>query len=293
MRRGGEGQPLIQADAAAGNQARPNQWVEVTPVQQLVGRELRSKDGKPAGRIDSVVLDLEHGVAVFAVAGSQGGAYIGNDTDPLPFTALNLTSWGDHDPVTVGLTLDQIDHGTRVPQNQLGELANPDRIRQIYGSFGVPVPEAYGGPPNPNQEKQPYGFALAQPDKLMLMGGGDPSPLRDVLATWVVRQNGDRVGKVGRVMIDTATSRIAYVLLTAGGVFGIAPAWLAVPPEAITWSAKKNSFVLNDNETQPETTHVLDKSSAPAKVRRADLTALYSRFKVTPYWDASRPPNQG
>src|SRR5450432_1502767 len=53
----------------------------------------------------------------------------------------------------------------------------------------------------------------------------------------VVNAAGDGLGKVEAIMLDVTTGRIAYAVLTFGGVFGIGTKLFAIPWSALTLDA--------------------------------------------------------
>jgi hypothetical protein len=56
---------------------------------------------------------------------------------------------------------------------------------------------------------------------------------------------GEDLGKIEDFMLDMETGRIAYAVLSFGGVLGIGGKLFAVPPEALTLDEDKRCFVLD------------------------------------------------
>ena len=111
----------------------------------------------------------------------------------------------------------------------------------------------------------------------------------EIRGATVSARNGDDIGDIDRVMVDTARGQVPYVLVGRGGFLGMGEEWVPVPFQALSWSAGNEGFVLNANEDQLKRMQSLPKQDLPAQVRTSDLKRLYDSFGVTPYWQ----PKQG
>ncbi len=165
---------------SSSNRATPCEWTQVTSADHLVGREVRSQDGKRAGEIVGLVLDLPRGEVIYALLGSCGDLSMGDGRIAVPFRAVQTPLSNTDDPVVINQDLSRIQGGTRVAEDRFADLQSPDRMKQIYGAYGL---------------EMPYGYVVL------------PSPDR----------NGDTLGEIEQVMIDPSSSRIAYLLLSSGG----------------------------------------------------------------------------
>ncbi|NYZ11438.1 PRC-barrel domain-containing protein [Azospirillum sp. RWY-5-1] len=110
----------------------------------------------------------------------------------------------------------------------------------------------------------------------------------EIRGATVAGRNGDDIGDIDRVMVDTRRGRIPYVLVGRGGFLGMGEEWIPVPFQALSWSAGDEGFVLNANEEQLKRMQSLPKQDLPAQVRTSDLKKLYDNFGVTPYWQRNQ-----
>ncbi|MBN8926029.1 MAG: hypothetical protein BGO51_23705 [Rhodospirillales bacterium 69-11] len=275
----------------AGNQ-QASDWIRVTSAENLVGRDVRTKDGKDAGRIDGIVLDIPQGDVVYLLIGSGGQLDIGNDRIAVPFGVLQTPVPADEDAaVVVNQDLGKLRDGKRISNDRYGDLGNESTMKQVYGSYGIGMPSGYLVPPMPGRDQHRY--MLVRPDEVSMLGDSGNMRAQNVRGTDVLRPNGDDVGEIDQVVIDPASGRVPYLLLSSGGFLGIGNDWVPVPPQALSWSSDKDAFVLKDKGLDPTAMQALRKSDLPARVARTQVQTLYERFDVTPYWDKQQGKDKG
>lgn len=110
----------------------------------------------------------------------------------------------------------------------------------------------------------------------------DPMVSSDnVEGTTVYGTNGDRVGSVGRMLIDKETGNVAYVMMDFGGFLGLAQEEFPIPWKSLRYDENLNGFVTDITREQLET--------APAQAagwqRDRDMhERLYAHYGIVPYW---------
>ena len=96
---------------------------------------------------------------------------------------------------------------------------------------------------------------------------------------------GEDLGKLDELMVDIPSGKIAYAVLSFGGVLGIGNKLFAVPWNALTVDEDEKCLILNAEKKALETAPGFDKDNWPDM---ADTTwgSEVSRFYgVTPYWE--------
>ena len=78
-----------------------------------------------------------------------------------------------------------------------------------------------------------------QNEKISLMGMGA------LIGNEVCNENGEDLGSLKEIMLDTANGKVRYAILSFGGVFGIGSKLFAIPWSALKLDAEKRHFVLN------------------------------------------------
>jgi len=106
----------------------------------------------------------------------------------------------------------------------------------------------------------------------------------EVRGTEIESADGQFVGEIDRVMIDTDHGHVAYVLVARGGLVGGTEEWIPVPFDALQWSPQGH-YTLTANEPQLRQVQGIPKRELPTQVRAQQLQKLYERYGVTPYWE--------
>ena len=79
----------------------------------------------------------------------------------------------------------------------------------------------------------------------------------------VVNLNGESVGKIEELMIDVTTGRVAYAVLSFGGILGFGAKLFAMPWSALTVDETKKRFVVNVQREALEKMPGFDKDHWP------------------------------
>lgn len=75
--------------------------------------------------------------------------------------------------------------------------------------------------------------------------------------------NGDDLGKIEDLMINTATGKVEYAVLSFGGFLGIGDKLFAVPLEAMSVDTDDKCLVLNETKERLENAPGFDKDNWP------------------------------
>lgn len=100
----------------------------------------------------------------------------------------------------------------------------------------------------------------------------------------VYRPGGDRVGIVDRVMIDKATGKVAYAVMSFGGFLGIGRDHYPVPWPLLTYNERLGGYEVNVTEAQLKKAPRFGAGEPWEYENRAQERALYSHYGVAPYW---------
>jgi sporulation protein YlmC with PRC-barrel domain len=100
----------------------------------------------------------------------------------------------------------------------------------------------------------------------------------------VVDRNGNDVGKVEAIMLDVATGRVAYVVLSFGGFLGIGNKLFALPWSSIHVDERNKRFQVDFTKEQLERAPGFDKDHWPDLSDTAYAQGVYQHYGATPYW---------
>jgi sporulation protein YlmC with PRC-barrel domain len=98
----------------------------------------------------------------------------------------------------------------------------------------------------------------------------------------VFNKASEDLGDIKELMIDMASGRIAYAVLSFGGVLGMGDKLFAVPWRALTLDTANKRFTLNVAKDKLRDAPGFDKNNWPSMADKAWATGVHS-FYGTPY----------
>jgi len=98
---------------------------------------------------------------------------------------------------------------------------------------------------------------------------------------------GEDLGKISEIMIDIPSGRVAYAVLSFGGILGMGDKLFAVPWSALKVDEDEKCFILNVDKQTIEKAPGFDKDHWPDMSDTAWGTQLSSYYHVRPYWESS------
>jgi sporulation protein YlmC with PRC-barrel domain len=120
----------------------------------------------------------------------------------------------------------------------------------------------------------------------------DPDRLyRNVLAASTLTGNsvrnsaGDDLGEIDEIMIHLPSGRVAYAVLSFGGILGIGSKLFAVPWSALQVDEDKKCFVLDVDKKTLESAPGFDKDNWPDMTDTTWGTEVYAYYGIIPYWE--------
>lgn len=105
----------------------------------------------------------------------------------------------------------------------------------------------------------------------------------DLAGTEVRNPEGERLGKVEDVTIDTTTGRVAYVVLSTGGFLGLGDRFFAIPWQIFQLDAARDRFILDVSKETLRNAPGFDKDEWP------DLSLDEYGVEVHNYYECSWP----
>ena len=105
-----------------------------------------------------------------------------------------------------------------------------------------------------------------------------------VQGTPVYRPNGERVGKIERVMIDKLSGKVAYALMSFGGFMGIGEEYYPLPWSLLTYNPSLEGYEVNVGEEQLKGAPKFSKYENWDWSDRARNDKVYDYYGVAPFW---------
>jgi sporulation protein YlmC with PRC-barrel domain len=96
---------------------------------------------------------------------------------------------------------------------------------------------------------------------------------------------GDDLGRVDEIMIDIPSGRIAYAVLSFGGVLGMGGKLFAVPWKALRVDEDETCFILDVDKKTLENAPGFDKNHWPDMADTLWGSEVYQYYGATPFWE--------
>lgn len=97
--------------------------------------------------------------------------------------------------------------------------------------------------------------------------------------------DGESLGDIKEIMIDTETGRVAYAVLSFGGFLGLGDKLFAIPWSALrTHLTDANSFVLNVTKERLQAAPGFEKNRWPDFADRTWGGTIHEYYQIKPYW---------
>ncbi|MGA2548844.1 MAG: PRC-barrel domain-containing protein [Burkholderiaceae bacterium] len=101
----------------------------------------------------------------------------------------------------------------------------------------------------------------------------------------VYNHRGDKLGKVRDIMIDVRRGRVAYAVVSRGGILNMGDKLFAIPWSALTLDADRKCFILDLDEQQLDAAPGFDKAHWPSMADIGWADQVHSYYRRSPYWE--------
>lgn len=101
----------------------------------------------------------------------------------------------------------------------------------------------------------------------------------------VVNRQGEKLGTLDEVMLDVPTGRIAYAVLSSGGLLGVGERLYAIPWRALTLDPENKCFILDVAKERLQAAPGFDKDHWPTMGDESWAQEVHSYYGLRPYWE--------
>jgi hypothetical protein len=105
-----------------------------------------------------------------------------------------------------------------------------------------------------------------------------------VEGTPVYRSNGDKIGRIERVMIDKISGKVAYAVMSFGGFLGIGEDYYPLPWALLSYNTRLDGYEVNISEQQLKGAPKFSKAESWDWSKPANDQKVYDYYQVMPYW---------
>ena len=105
-----------------------------------------------------------------------------------------------------------------------------------------------------------------------------------VTGTNVYNTDGELLGEINDVMIDKKSGKIAYAVMSFGGLLGIGQRYHPLPWATLKYDTRQGGYVVGINADQLKGAPTYGANEMPAWGDRAYETRIHEYYKAVPYW---------
>jgi len=109
-----------------------------------------------------------------------------------------------------------------------------------------------------------------------------------ILGDKVVNPQGEHLGEIKELMIDLNLGRVAYAVLSFGGVLKLGEKLFAIPFQALQLRPDRHEFVLNVDKEKLKAAPGFDKNNWPTAADRTWGSQIHKFYGYEPYWETAR-----
>jgi sporulation protein YlmC with PRC-barrel domain len=231
-------------------------------ASKLEGMTVKNQQGDTIGEIEDVVIAVQNGHIAYVVLDFGGWFDLGGKHVAAPWSAFKVNP--DAQNVTLNMDKEKLRQAPSFERTYVPESVERVWLVDMYKFYGVP--------PDPSlQVITGERIALAQADTLIGMD--------------VENAQGQGLGEIEDLAINTKDGRIAYAALAYGGWLGIGENLAAVPWEALKLDMAERQFVLNLDKDKLQNAPRFAKDQYPQTLDRKWLSDMYAYYGARPYWE--------
>jgi sporulation protein YlmC with PRC-barrel domain len=230
-------------------------------ASKIIGFDVENPQGQDLGKIEDIVIDPADGRIAYAVLSFGGFLGLGEKYFAIPWSAL-APKTGDNNTYVLNVDKEKLKNAPGFDRNNWPDMANPNWATDIDRYYGVerrvesrpsttaerPVavterPAATAERPVTVTERT---TAAERERAAATVSAQRPiNKASDIIGYDVENLQGEDLGEIKDIMIEQANGRIAYAVLSFGGIAGLGDKLFAVPWSALTPKAgEANTFVL-------------------------------------------------
>ncbi len=254
------------------------------------GKDVVNRAGEDLGDVSDLIVDVRNGSTPYAVVSFGGFLGMGRDSVAVPLAAFRWDP--SEEEFILDTTRERLERAPDFDQDNWDNL-HDDRWRtQIREAFGVVPGQHRDGQQRDmrqqdrspqdmrrdqdrreqdmrrdQQGRQPQDRQTQQDRRLGDQETGEFKPylmMSDLRGARVVGADGDRIGRIGDVILDQSSGHIGFVTIETGGVLGMGTTSRPVPWEALQRSG----------ETEFRLSVTQDRISQSPELRTDDLNRL-------------------
>lgn len=120
--------------------------------------------------------------------------------------------------------------------------------------------------------------------------GDSPGPGPELMAAATLEGNdvlnleGEKLGTIQDIMLDVPKGKIAYAVLSRGGILGMGDTLFAIPWSALTLDTSRKCFILNVDSQRLKDAEGFDKDKWPKMADFTWASEIHDYYGQPTYW---------
>ena len=107
---------------------------------------------------------------------------------------------------------------------------------------------------------------------------------KSILGAKVINTAQEDLGKIEDLVIDARNSRVAYAILSFGGVLGLGDKHFAIPWEVLTFDLSQKMAVIDIDKDRLKNAPGFDKDDWPDLANEKWGANVHDYYQCKPYW---------
>ena len=210
-------------------------------------------------------------------------------------------------PATFATTAatDSKDQQTRQGEYQRDQLGQSQvqGAQQTPGTLGQPSRQEQQTQPG-QQAQQPQRGAQDQQARLGQQSQQQQNFMLvdNLIGTEIQNRQGEKIGEIGKVLVDMDSGQVGFVTMTSGGIFGLGEDKYIVPFNALEKRMPQGTQARAGDRKMSQVVFTLDKQKDQLKEFEGDIEefltqdgqtrGIHEHYGVSPYWEDSQRQQQ-
>jgi sporulation protein YlmC with PRC-barrel domain len=135
-------------------------------------------------------------------------------------------------------------------------------------------------------DRDPYGMYKSSADETSAGPGPSLMGADSLMGEDVMNNHDEDLGDIKEIMLDMQSGKIAYAVLSFGGVLGMGAKLFAVPWNALKLDTAQRCFRLDIERARLESAPGFDKDAWPSMADQTWGREVHSFYNTRPYWES-------
>jgi sporulation protein YlmC with PRC-barrel domain len=243
----------------------------------IKGDKVVNAAGDNIGKIEELMIDLDNGRVAYSVLSFGGFLGLGDKLFAIPWQALKLRLH-EH-AFLLDIPKDVLEKAEGFDKDNWPTTR--DELSRSYTYYGY---QTYWQTEASEEIELPVKAESERTTRRSVAGRENPEFLSagTIKGDKVVNRAGDNIGKIEELMIDLENGRVAYDVVSHGGLLGIGSKLFAIPWQALKLRAREHTFLLDIPKEILDKAEGFDKDRWP--LTRDELSRSYTYYGYKPYW---------